>query len=83
MLQENNTFSGSDTGAGVVGGGGGAGGGGGGVEDQEHLVHENVYTLQQREMSEEQLIAQYLSKQSFNLPSSKFLASKSYLKISL
>ena len=72
MLQENNTFSGSDTGAGVVGGGGGAGGGGG-VEDQEHLVHENVYTLQQREMSEEQLIAQYLSKQSFNLPSSKFL----------
>ena len=82
MLQENNTFSGSDTGAGVVGGGGGAGGGGG-VEDQEHLVHENVYTLQQREMSEEQLIAQYLSKQSFNLPSSKFLASKSYLKISL
>ena len=76
MLQENNTFSGSDTGAGVVGGGGGAGAGGrggGGVEDQEHLVHENVYTLQQREMSEEQLIAQYLSKQSFNLPSSKFL----------
>ena len=77
MLQQNNKFSGSGTSAGVVGegggGAGGGGGGGGGVEDQEHLVHENVYTLQQREMSEEQLIAQYLSKQSFNLPSSKFL----------
>ena len=81
MLQENYKFSVSGTGAGVVGGGGGAGGGGGGgEEDQEHLVHENVYTLQQREMSEEQLIAQYLSKQSFNLPSSKLIVFQSTIK---